>query len=340
MVDLPAADPPADYASASESEGHGSEHSERSQHAKEEKEDDLLAGFADDEASVELMHSRLRSLEGLSFERFTELKYLGFRQNLLSDTTPLASLANVPTLKELDLYDNRLKRVDSGVAALTQLEYLDLSFNNIRAIEGVDAMIDLRDLFFVSNKIQTIENLSRLALLRQLELGANRIRAIQNLDQLECLEELYLGKNKITRLENLGGLRKLRILSIQSNRITRIEGLEKLELLEELYLSHNGIERIENLEANTRLTILDVTKNRIAELSGIAHLQQLEDLWASGNQLASFENIEAACGSLSALRTVYFEFNPIQLTQPANYRRKLMLTLPQITQIDATLCRR
>ncbi|KAJ2086428.1 formin-binding protein [Coemansia sp. RSA 986] len=331
MVDYPNADPVTDNGTASESDGGASSHDSSS--------DDILAGFANDETSIELMHSRLRSLSDLDFTRFAELAYLGFRQNLIADTTPLASLSNITTLKELDMYDNRLKCVDQGIAALTQLENLDLSFNKIRAIENVDSLVHLRDLFFVSNKIQTIENLSRLTMLRNLELGANRIRIIQNLDELVNLEELYLGKNKIARLENLGNLRRLRILSIQSNRITRIEGLENLESLEELYLSHNGIERIENLEHNTKLTIFDITKNRISELSGIAHLQQLEDLWASGNQLASFDNIETTCGSLKALQTVYLEFNPIQLAQPANYRRKLMLALPQITQIDATLCR-
>ncbi|KAJ2838536.1 Protein phosphatase 1 regulatory subunit 7, partial [Coemansia sp. 'formosensis'] len=107
----------------------------------------------------------------------------------------------------------------------------------------------------------------------------------------------------------------------------------------ELYLSHNGIAHIEGLENNTRLTILDVTSNRLTELAGVAHLARLEDLWASGNQLASFENVERACGPLAALRTVYLEFNPLQRAQPASYRRKVMLALPQVTQIDATLCR-
>ncbi|KAJ1903811.1 protein phosphatase regulatory subunit Sds22 [Coemansia sp. IMI 209127] len=332
MVDLAISEPVVtDDGTASESDGSAGE--------RASNDDDILALYANDESSIELMHSRLRSLADLDFTRFTALQYLGLRQNLLSDTTPLSSLPNLTTLKELDVYDNRLKRIDQGVAAMAQLENLDLSFNKIRTIENVESLVHLRDLFFVSNKIQTIENLGRLTMLRNLELGANRIRVIQNLDELVNLEELYLGKNKISRLENLGSLRRLRILSIQSNRITRIEGLEQLENLEELYLSHNGIERIENLEHNTKLTIFDITKNRISELSGIAHLQQLEDLWASGNQLASFDNIESTCGPLEALRTVYLEFNPVQSEQPANYRRKLMLALPQITQIDATMCR-
>jgi protein phosphatase 1 regulatory subunit 7 len=39
------------------------------------------------------------------------------------------------------------------------------------------------------------------------------------------------------------------------------------------------------------------------------------------------------------LETVYFERNPIQTQSPADYRRKLKLALPSLSQIDATLCR-
>jgi protein phosphatase 1 regulatory subunit 7 len=42
---------------------------------------------------------------------------------------------------------------------------------------------------------------------------------------------------------------------------------------------------------------------------------------------------------MNELATVYFERNPIQQHCPADYRRKLILALPTLSQIDATLCR-
>ncbi len=41
---------------------------------------------------------------------------------------------------------------------------------------------------------------------------------------------------------------------------------------------------------------------------------------------------------MTSLKTVYFEHNPIY--KDVNYRRKVMLMLPQVTQIDAIVCRR
>lgn len=38
------------------------------------------------------------------------------------------------------------------------------------------------------------------------------------------------------------------------------------------------------------------------------------------------------------LETVYFEGNPLQRAQPALYRNKVRLALPQVVQIDASMC--
>ncbi len=55
---------------------------------------------------------------------------------------------------------------------------LDLSFNRIKSIQGLDSLVNLKKLFLVSNKIEKIQNLSKLKGLQMLELGDNRIRVI------------------------------------------------------------------------------------------------------------------------------------------------------------------
>lgn len=55
---------------------------------------------------------------------------------------------------------------------------LDLSFNKIKIIEGIDNLTKLKDLYFVSNKISKIQGVEKLVNLTNLELGANRIRVI------------------------------------------------------------------------------------------------------------------------------------------------------------------
>jgi hypothetical protein len=53
------------------------------------------------------------------------------------------------------------------------------------------------------------------------------------------------------------------------------------------------------------------------------------------NKISTLQTLEPQLGSISTLETVYLEGNPCQKAD-VNYRRKIMLALPQLKQIDAT----
>ena len=128
----------------------------------------------------------------------------------------------------------------------------------------------------------------------------------------------------------------MKILSIQSNRLPRITGLSDLPNLEEVYISHNALTEISGLDSSLNLRVLDISNNQIQHLSGLKQLQKLEELWASSNLLNSFEEVEQELRNQKELNTVYFEANPLQLRNPALYRNKVRLALPQIEKIDAS----
>ncbi|KAI0513051.1 hypothetical protein F5B22DRAFT_285502 [Xylaria bambusicola] len=294
---------------------------------------DLLDDEDPDTDDLSLMQSRIASIPALRLERFKQAKRLNLRQNLVQEIDGLSALA--ATLEELDLYDNLISHM-RGLDKLTKLTSLDLSFNKIKHIKNIETLTNLTDLYFVSNKISRIEGLDTLVNLRQVEFASNRIREIQNLDALKNLEELWLAKNKITELRGLGGLPKLRLLSVQSNRITDLSPLREVPQLEELYVSHNALETLEGIEGCPNLTILEISNNKIANFKGLGGLKKLEEVWASYNQVSDFADVERELADKEDLKTIYLEGNPIQLRQPALYRNKLRLALPQVQQIDAT----
>lgn len=57
---------------------------------------------------------------------------------------------------------------------------LDLAFNRITEIKGLNSLTKLKKLFLSSNKISKIENLDNLQSLELLELGDNKIRVSSN----------------------------------------------------------------------------------------------------------------------------------------------------------------
>ncbi|KAI9034426.1 hypothetical protein DFJ74DRAFT_715996 [Hyaloraphidium curvatum] len=308
------------------------------------EQEDLLADEPDDAEEIDLTHARIRSFDALELGRFTQLKVGGnlhsrlcLRQNRIAKIEGLGHLVH---LTELDLYDNKISEWE-GLDTLVKLETLDLSFNTLRKLpEEPLPFPNLVHLYLVQNLISAIpeRTFGRLSELQTLELGANRLRKIENISNLSKLETLWVGKNKIARIENLEGLSSLRILSAQSNRIRKIEGLESCQGLEEVYLSHNGIQVIENLEKNTRINTLDLSANPIPHLPSLSYLPNLTELWLSSCLLSSWPEIDTL-SQLKNLRTVYLEGNPIQKGD-VMYRKKVMLIVPWVTQVDAGLTRR
>lgn len=104
-------------------------------------------------------------------------------------------------LTELELYDNQITVIEN-LEALVNLKLvndeinlsfvyfvfcerfnvstvdrmLDLAFNRITEIKGLDTLVNLEKLFLSSNKISKVENLENLKSLELLELGDNKIR--------------------------------------------------------------------------------------------------------------------------------------------------------------------
>ncbi|OCT81009.1 protein phosphatase 1 regulatory subunit 7 [Xenopus laevis] len=279
---------------------------------------------------VDLNHFKIGKIQG--FEMLKKVKTLCLRQNLIK---LIENLEQLVTLTELDLYDNQIRKI-GNLETLRDLQILDLSFNLLRRIEGLESLSQLERLYLVNNKISRIENLGNLTKLRLLELGSNRLRVIENLDSLRDLDSLFLGKNKITKLQNLETMTNLTVLSVQSNRLTKIEGLQNLVNLRELYLSDNGIQVIEGLDNNNKLTTLDLASNRIKRIENIKHLTELQEFWMNDNLVENWSDLEELSGA-PGLQTVYLERNPLQ--KDAQYRRKIMLALPSVRQIDATFVR-
>ncbi|KAG9011095.1 hypothetical protein FRB94_009238 [Tulasnella sp. JGI-2019a] len=298
----------------------------------------FLSGYPDDTDELNINQSRIQSCAPLNLPRFAKsLKKLCLRQNFIT-TVDEADFGPLVNLEELDLYDNKIKNLGDALKDHAHLRSLDLSFNLLRHVpEVISTLSAIHTLYFVQNKFTKITNLHNIgATLRSLELGGNRIRVIENLDALVNLEELWLGKNKISKLENLDALSKLQILSVQSNRLVKIEGLDKLVNLRELYLSHNGIERLEGLDSNLTLETIDAGNNRIPALENLSHLKSLEELWMNDNNIPNLHDLDSQLASTSTLKTIYLEGNPCQRNDMGGYRRKIILALPQVVQIDAT----
>jgi protein phosphatase 1 regulatory subunit 7 len=269
---------------------------------------------------LDLTNCRLKQIENT--QNCKNLQILCLRQNLI---TKMEHLDTCVALKHLDLYDNQITIIQ-GVDSLP-LEHLDLSFNKIKQIENLPS--GLKKLYLCQNEIIEMKGLEPLNDLVLLELGSNKITEIDY--KMDSLEELWLGKNKISQIKGLSP--NLTRLSLQDNLITKMEGLSLLSKLTELYLSENGIKKMEGLDVLTHLVILDVSNNKITIIENVEHLQEMEEFWCTDNKIEEFKNISclSKCGEL---KSVYFQRNKID--QDVMYKRKLMLELVNVREIDGS----
>lgn len=109
-------------------------------------------------------------------------------------------LAQLFQLKQFDL-ECRLFSDDgdlSPLSNLTQLTYLDLSYNGISDLSPLANLTELKELSLNNNEISDISPLSNLAQLTELSLWGNEISDLSPLSHLTQLTYLDLSDNKIS----------------------------------------------------------------------------------------------------------------------------------------------
>ena len=93
-----------------------------------------------------------------------------------SDILRIENLWQFKNLRKLQLDNNIIEEIpENALESLTQLEWLDMSFNNIENITGLSKLVHLRDLSLAHNRIKTVCNLDALPKLQVLSLANNLI---------------------------------------------------------------------------------------------------------------------------------------------------------------------
>ncbi len=172
--------------------------------------------------------SDLAPLSGL-----TKLKVLKLTTNEISSLAPLSGLIN---LEDLDLYlnDNQNWNIDS-LSNLTKLKKLDIAgssyfnYTHIDNIDGLSAMTDMEYLKLSYNKIIDVSSLSNMTKLKDLDLDNNKVVDINALSNLTNLLSLDLRNNLIESTNPLIALTSINYLGLTGNPLKDLSGLENIE---------------------------------------------------------------------------------------------------------------
>lgn len=184
-------------------------------------------------------------------DKYESLKFLEvFKANNCGLLTLDASFYQMSGLKEIQLQENKLGELPTGISSMKNLEKLSFYKNEIKSLP--DDLFDLNlkviDLYY--NQLEVIPD--AIGQMRQLEvlfLAHNRIYSLPgSIGELTNLEEFYAHHNRLSVLpEELENLRKLRIARVNDNYLVDFPSqILKLPLLEDIDVSFNQIKMVPN----------------------------------------------------------------------------------------------
>lgn len=222
--------------------------------------DEILESRTSVKNFIELRELDISSCKLRDFDdMFDDTKFPNLRELNLSHNSlvTLKGFGYLPKLKILTVSANKLETLitspnddgyPKGLLGLTGLEVLDISYNNITDLYGLNfaPLKDLKILNASNNNITKLEYIDHLKDLREVDLSNNRIRQLDSSSfstsqQIACLR---MEENGLRTLNHLDKLEKLQFLFLHSNRIADfwdIEKLENLPKLMELCLTSNPI---------------------------------------------------------------------------------------------------
>ena len=160
--------------------------------------------------------------------------------------------------------------------ALTQLEYLDLTGNEIEALSPLGGLPALRELILDGNKwLRTMDGLEGLGSLEDLSVRVTDLEDIKALSPLTALKAADISANKITDISALSGLPNLVTVNLDSNReLSDISALANKPELETVTLYRTDVADLTPLYTSPKLKRINLSKNSAVPCPQIKRLQQ------------------------------------------------------------------
>ncbi|XP_013108530.2 protein artichoke [Stomoxys calcitrans] len=247
---------------------------------------------------LDLSRNSIRTISPLAFESQKSLEYLDLSANALSDMS--ISLANLMSLKDIDLSYNQITHIHSEVVAawrqvveirlsnnlitelnrgtfrnLIKLQYLDLSSNEIQHVEqgALKNLPELQEFVLADNKLSELkehafEDLPNL-LASHFQYNNLRFISSESFFNSPSMVFLNLSNNHFRNMENIGlrSMRNLEVLDLSTNAVRTVHTmpLKLLNWLVELKMDNNEICRIQGspFETMPRLRVLSMRNNRL-----------------------------------------------------------------------------
>ncbi|XP_047406759.1 leucine-rich repeat and IQ domain-containing protein 1 isoform X3 [Sciurus carolinensis] len=276
-----------------------------------------------------------QDLPGCSLSTLAECTNLQFLSLRRCGLTSLQSLNNCKNLKYIDVQENHI--VTINCENLENLCVVLLNKNQLSSFHGLDGCINIQNLELSYNKITRIGGLESLKNLQQLIVDHNQLISTKVLCETPTIIYLDCSYNHLTDVEGIENCGLLQILKLQGNYLTELPSLENHVLLRELHLDDNSISTVEGLSSYwlPLLQNFTISQNSLTKIVPLFHFVSLEKLDVSNNCLSDLTSAIKWFDACCSLRELTLTGNP--LLQEINWRHSLLEMLPALKILNGDM---
>lgn len=274
--------------------------------------DELMKAITDAEPD-ELYWEHIRRLD-LRDKRLTTLhsldEYCSAVEELHVSGNEIRQLSGVPVSVRSLLAQNNCLSTLTSWGHLQNLQYLDVSGNELESLDGLGCLAHLREIKANNNQIRNLDGILDLDGVLHLALLGNELTVVDfEGAALTRLHHLDLSRNQLTSVRNINALPALQTLHLEKNRLSDFGAANKAyPMLRDLRLSFNQIEVID-LGSVPSIEVLYLDNNCIRSVRGLETARHLNTL-SLREQSDSPDLLSTILGTSNECRKLYLSSNP------------------------------
>ncbi|KAK8865912.1 hypothetical protein IAR55_001060 [Kwoniella newhampshirensis] len=206
----------------------------------------------------------------------------------------------LPKLDEVNL-DNNLIAYLSGIPS--SVRTLHVASNRLTSLTSVNHLRNLQYLDISKNQLDSVAQLDCLKHLRELKADDNAITSLSGIMDMDCLIRFSVANNKIERVDLTNAKwSKMESLNLANNRIKAVRGLHRLTAVASITLDGNQLESLSPSKPMPTVRVLRFSDNHLTHFD-LSLFPKLRTLYADNNRLSHLVRSEthSASGRLENL---------------------------------------
>ncbi|WVW82275.1 hypothetical protein I302_104281 [Kwoniella bestiolae CBS 10118] len=188
----------------------------------------------------------------------------------------------LPALDEANLDDNAISYL-SGIPSTVR--NLHVAGNKLTSLTSVNHLRNLQYLDISRNQLDSVAQLECLKHLRDLKVDNNAVMDLSGIMNMDCLIKLSCANNQITSLDlSNAQWSKMETLNLANNKIKSVRDLHKLSSVASINLDGNQLDHLEPSRPMSSVRVLRLSENNIDHFD-LSLFPKIRTLYADGNKL-------------------------------------------------------